>query len=138
MAIFEEVVLTWQGRSYPIPPNMVLRAIAKVEDVLPMADLAQASAKRSYPLAKMAIAYGSLLRMAGAAVTDEEVYRGMFHTDQDEFRTRVVDAMHVLQLLMIPPEFIRSKLNEKKDVAAGPSPAVSSPPATGSSAGTDG
>lgn len=132
MAIFEEVVLVWGDKEYRIPPTGpggVLQAIAAVEEVISMGELGQAAATRDYPIAKMSKAFGRLLRFAGAKVEDDEVYAGMFDDAKDMPR-RVMDTLHTLQLLMIPPKALRG---DGKKPEAGTEAVASSPPATNSS-----
>lgn len=107
MAIFEEVKLTWNGRDFVIPPDQVLPCIAKVEDVLTLAQLWRAMERQALPLAKLAQAYGMVLRHAGAVVSDEDVYAALFTSGEMQARAR--DAVLTLQVMMIPPEHLREK-----------------------------
>jgi hypothetical protein len=114
VAIFEQITLTWKGREYVIPPDNVLRCIAMVEDVLPLGVLAQ-SATGDYKLAKLAAAFAVALRYAGAKVTDEEVYSGMFEGQGADLAAKARAYVFALQAMMIPPEQLRS--SEKTDAA---------------------
>lgn len=109
MATFEEVRLSWNGKDLVIPPNDVLRAIAKVEDVLTLGDLAGFTTKGRLPLAKLAQSFGILLRHAGAQVSDDEVYNGMFTGGGRELQRRAFAAVAALQALMVPPEHLRAE-----------------------------
>lgn len=113
MAIFEPIVLAWNGRDYTIPPDQVMRAIAKVEDVFTMAQLNGHMQRADIPLAKLACAYAAVLRHAGARVTDEEVYDGMFSGGATALQTRALAAMSALLVMMIPPAHLRQKVEEK-------------------------
>jgi hypothetical protein len=62
----EPVTLTWGADEFIIPPNRILVAIARVEDVITFTELADASQRGAYPLGKIASTYGNLLRYAGA------------------------------------------------------------------------
>ena len=122
MPVFEEVRLNWDGQDYVIPPEQVMQCIAKVEDVLTMADLVRAQERGAAPIAKVAIAYGKVLRHAGARVSDEEVYRGMFVGPEQKMRAWA--AVHALLAMMMPPDAVKKILAE--DAPAGKSTAAPS------------
>lgn len=138
MAIFEEVVVVWRENEHRIPPGRVLGAIAVVEDEISMGRLAEANKTSDYPLAKIAKAYGALLRYAGAKATDDEVYAALFDKTQDTFRGNVIDRVHTLLLMMVPPVALREQAPPKKDAAPPTPEVVPSSPATGSSSAPDG
>lgn len=117
MPIFEEVRLSWKGKDYVIPANDVLRAIAKVEDVLTLGELGSARGDGRVPYAKLASAFGALLRHAGASVTDEEVYNDLFSGGPKDLPRSALAAIVTLQTLMIPPEHLRA--TKKADGEAG-------------------
>lgn len=100
MALFDDIKLEWAGKAYTIPANKVLGAIARVEEIVTISDLAQAAKKQTLPLAKLSMAYGSLLRYAGAQVEDDEVYGGMFGSQEEAGRTAT--AIGGLLAMMIP------------------------------------
>lgn len=105
MSIFEQVQLTWEGKSYEIPPDKVMGAIAVVEEVVTLQDLVTYAQKNSHPMSKMARAYGELLRYAGAKVTDEEVYLGMFPGSDNG--GSVIESIGILLTMMIPPNHLK-------------------------------
>ena len=111
MAIFEEVRLTWGGKDYVVPPDRVLRAIAAVEDQLTLGELGRCMVSGTLPLARISMAYGALLRCAGAKVTDDEVYSGLFK--ESRLQQEAMQAVSTLQMLMIPPEHLRKPAPEK-------------------------
>lgn len=78
MSIFDDIRLKWDGVEYVIPHNRVLRAIAAVEEVATFDEFNNFAKRKTAPLAKIAMAYGVLLRFAGANVSDDDVYHGMF------------------------------------------------------------
>ena len=121
MSLFEKIALSWQGREYSIPPDGVMQCIAKIEDVITLAQLHQAVVSQSMPLGKLSMAYGALLRHAGARVTDEDVYAGMFKGG--DMVKRAIEAIHTLQMLMIPPEHLKATAGK---AAAGAPPRVRS------------
>jgi hypothetical protein len=111
MAIFEEVKLSWSGKDYVIPPDRVLQAIAKVEEVLTFGALARCMVSGTLPLARLAMAVGAALRHAGAKLTDDEIYAGLF--EKTETQQRAMTIVLTLQQLMIPPEALRRSVAEK-------------------------
>lgn len=100
MAIFQEVGLSWAGREYTVAPDKVMGLIARIEDIITIDELAGRGVKR----AKLAQAYGSALRYAGAKVTDDEIYAALFSVDAIEATSNAVAG---LIALMIPPEQVR-------------------------------
>lgn len=112
MHLFEEVKLTWGGKEYTIPPDGMLRCIAEIEDVMTLGELANAQGKGRLPLAKLSTAFAIALRHAGASVTNEEVYAGMFEGGGVELRRRSMTAVFMLQAMMIPPESLRAPLGK--------------------------
>lgn len=116
---FEEVRVTWEGREYRIPPDQVLRCIAKIEDVITLAELQRFTAAEQVPFAKIAMAFGAVLRHAGADVNDYAVYRAMFDEATDAEGKPLdstgkflvaVEAVQKLMVLMLPPDYIAKKL----------------------------
>jgi hypothetical protein len=100
MAIFEEVSLRWGGEEYKIEPTKVMGAIARVEEVITLKELGEYAQKGDAPMAKLAMAFASVLRYAGARVSDDEVYAGMFG---GESQTSALASITVLLQMMIPP-----------------------------------
>jgi len=97
--MFEPYELRWRGTTYQIPANRMLGAIASAEEVITLAELARAMQQSAPPLTRIARAYGAVLRYAGAKVTDEEVYIGMFEDPGAD----VLAAASGLLALMVPP-----------------------------------
>jgi hypothetical protein len=118
MAIFEEVRFGWNGREYKIPPDQVMRLLAQIEDVVTMGDLYRYSVSGRPPLAKLATAYGLALRYAGANVSDEEIYVGMFKSKGKELQTTVVRAIQALLSLMVPPAALQELETAAKNAGA--------------------
>lgn len=96
---FDDIKLAWDGRTYTIPSRAVMGAIARVEDVVTLEELRQYTQRRAVPLAKISMAYGAVLRYAGADVDDEAVYASMF---SDGGADRAMDAVLGLLRLMLP------------------------------------
>ena len=107
MGIFNDIKLSWAGRDYTIPAKGVMGAIACIENVVTLVELQRCHETKSPPLSKLCMAYGTVLRYAGAQVNDEEVYAGLFGTAADQ--TTIMESLTVILAMMIPPEAIRSK-----------------------------
>lgn len=101
MGVFDDIRLNWQGTDYVIPANKVMGAIARIEDVITLTEIYEASQQRSVKFSRVASAYGAVLRHAGADVTDEAIYAGMF--DGGNAAAAVRDALTGLLNMMIPP-----------------------------------
>jgi hypothetical protein len=104
MSIFEEVVLSWDGVEYKIDPERVMGAIAKVEEIITLRELSEYAQKGDAPMAKLAMAFASVLRYAGAKVRDEEVYSGMFSGSGQK---SAIGSISVLLQMMIPPSALK-------------------------------
>jgi hypothetical protein len=113
MSIFEEVSLKWGDQEYKIEPTKVMGAIAKIEEVITLKELLDYFQKGDAPIVKLSMAFGSVLRYAGARVTDEEVYAGMF---EDGLQDSIVASIYNLLFMMVPP----SALNKPGKVPAAP------------------
>ena len=103
MASFEDVRLQWAGEDYVIKANRMLGAIARIEDVVTLNELQRFGLRGTAPMAKIAMAYGAVLRYAGAKVTDDEVYAGMFGAGGTSAEA-VVESVSTLVAMMIPPQ----------------------------------
>lgn len=114
--MFNPVVLKWYGAAYTIPANRVLMAIATVENILTLDELHKFVDKSTVPLARIAQAYGALLRFAGGSATDDDVYAGMFGGENAD-PAAVVTA---LLGMMLPPDRIVQKSLQSGDVGKAP------------------
>ena len=98
---FEDIKLGWQDKDYVIPANRVLGAVARIEQHITLHEILAYSERSTAPMAVLAQAYASVLRYAGAQITDEDVYQGMF-TDGDT--TDIVNQLlNGLLGMMLPP-----------------------------------
>jgi len=113
MAVFEAVTFKWKERIYTIPPDQVMRAIAKIEDVLTLSELHRYGLSGTAPIAKLAMAFGAVLRHAGAAVQDDEVYAALFNAGEQQ--EQVMAAIQTLLAMMVPPEHLQQR--QKEDAA---------------------
>lgn len=121
--MFEPINLEWHGKPVSIPANRVLGAIATIEGVMTYNELQDFAMRGAYPAARVAAAYGALLRYAGEVVTDEQVYAGLFA--DEEATELVVGSMRLLMMLMIPPS-LRVGKQVKPVLAPGENPAGNS------------
>lgn len=104
MGAFDDITLEWEGKPYIIKHNRVLGAIARIEDHITFAELSRVGIGKPPPTAKLAMAYATVLRYAGADVTAEDVYQRVFAVAPDEKKVEiVVTAVTVLLAMMIPP-----------------------------------
>lgn len=123
MAVFEEVTLTWNESEYRIAPDHVMGAIARIEDVITLKELGRYAQKQDVPLAKIAMAYGALLRYAGAKAKDDEVYAAMFGSSDTQYA--VIQSVETLLMMMIPPSATAEEASEGEEKK------VNTPPETG-------
>lgn len=114
MSRFEDFVISWKGRDYVIPARSIMAALAKIEDIITLVELQNYMRRGTAPLAKVAQAYGTALRHAGAQVMDEDVYTGMFGDATGVAAEQTNAALMGLLELMVPPEHRR-----KMQAAAG-------------------
>jgi hypothetical protein len=114
MAIFQPVTFGWGGKDYTVPAERALGLIAEIEEVMTFIDLL---VNRDKPnLSKLARAYGAALRYAGARVSDDEVYEGLFNPGK--LFEEVQQAIAVLLAIMTPPS-LASAVNSEADPKSG-------------------
>lgn len=101
MGIFEPVVLSWNGQEYEIAPDRLMGAIATIEDTITLKEVGEYAMKGDAPIAKLSMAYGSVLRYAGCKVKDDEIYVAMFDSGKN---TSVLGCISALLAMMIPPK----------------------------------
>lgn len=102
MSGFNPVEFVWAGSKYVIPAHKVLSAIARVEEVITLHELQRYGNKGSPPLARIAMAYGTVLRFAGCPVTDVQIYEAMFGAG-DAKPEDVIESIVTLIAMMVPP-----------------------------------
>ena len=99
--VFDDITLGWHDKTYVIPADRVLGAVARIEQHITLHEILAYSERGTAPMAVLAQAYASVLRYAGAEITDNEVYAGMF-TDGDT--TQIVSQLlNGLLGMMLPP-----------------------------------
>jgi len=112
MGAFDDIPLEWDGVTYTIPANRVLGAVARIEDIITLHELGEYSARGTAPMGKLAKAYGAVLRYAGADLSDEDVYLGMFSGGVSPEAMMV--AINGLVGIMVPPAEQVAQTQEKK------------------------
>ena len=99
--MFEDIEFRWKGTSYTLRADKVLRAIASIEEVITLHELSTYQNRGTIPAGKISMAYGTLLRMAGARVKDEEVYSSII---QDASSDQMLETTMLLMRMMLPPD----------------------------------
>jgi ribosomal protein L12E/L44/L45/RPP1/RPP2 len=117
MSGFEAVTLKWKGQAFTIPPHRVLGAIACIEEHLTLDVIHRAHEGRHVPAAKVSLAFAAVLRYAGAAVEDVEVYTAIFQPNDSHMQ----QALTALLMMMVPPSLKASA----SDDTSSPQPAQS-------------
>lgn len=123
MSIFENITLEWGGKQFVVPSNRVMGAIARVEEVVTLKELSEfAQAPGGAKFAKLAMAYGTLLRYAGAKIEDEEIYRGLFRRNDDQdVSSTLYASISGLLAMMVPPDVLTSGVSEEETPSGGKS-----------------
>lgn len=101
MKQFEDVTLKWAGVEYTIPADGMMKAIMLIENHVSFEDLS--TNRQHLKRAAVSCAFASVLRYAGAKVTDEEVYVGMF---KQGIKNTTRGAVEALLLMIVPAEAI--------------------------------
>jgi hypothetical protein len=102
MGVFSDFKMSWDGVDYSIPKDRILGAIEIVEDVVTISQIHSMLADpETIKFRKVARAFGELLRYAGAKITDEQVYEGLFSRDKEK-TSSVMVSLFLLLKLMIP------------------------------------
>lgn len=108
--MFKPIQIDWKGKPVTIPANRLLGAVAAIEEVITFNELLNYSQRGAYPAARIAKAYGELLRYAGEQVTDDEIYLGIFGDDVNA--ANVTGSMQLLMMIMVPPSLRDGKSND--------------------------
>jgi hypothetical protein len=125
MRSFADVPVTWEGKKYIIRANQLMQVIARVEGILTFHELNEFTRKRTIATAKVAMAYGVVLRFLGIDVEDETIYLKMFPSTENpgEYEAEVTQAVTGLMALMMPPDNVVESLG---NAAAPEQPGASS------------
>lgn len=121
MAVFEDVVIQWDGRDYTVPEDRVMRLIAKIEDVVTQHELYEYAQRGTMPMGKLSMAYGAALRYAGANVRDDTIYKRILSGEREG--NLVIEALNnLLQMMAVPDDL---DVQEEKATSAKGTPGKS-------------
>lgn len=98
--MFNDITIEWGGVTHTIPANKVLMGIARVEEIITIAEIMRYGKVGAVPLARLAQAYAVLLRYAGFEVTDDAVYLTFVTSGK---AMTVSQALVGIMILMVPP-----------------------------------
>lgn len=112
MGIFQDIILAWQGQEFTVKSNEVMKLIAKVEDVVSLGELTQASGPK---LSRLSEAYAVALSHAGCPVSIEEVYASLFGQGGRDVASKAVSG---LVMMMLPPDTYNPEASGGKPEAA--------------------
>jgi hypothetical protein len=118
MSIFQEIVLEWAGQEFRIAPDKVMGAIATVEEVVTLKEIGDYAQTGNASMSKLAMAYGAVLRYAGATVRDDEVYAGLFKGD---VKSSPMASISNLLMMMIPPAVVQTQGKQEAEPTVGKS-----------------
>lgn len=76
---FNDVALGWQGKTYTLKPTMEI--LNRIEQKVSLSSLAASFAVGAPKLSFVAVAVATMLQIAGADATDEQVYAELLHGD---------------------------------------------------------
>lgn len=120
--VFDPIEITWEGKTLKIPADKVLGAVNKVEEVVTLTKLIKmaevgAGDGTGISVSLLSKAYGSVLRYAGADVTDDHVYVTLLGAG----RMSIEETKHALFLLLqiLLPKTIKAQDRAKQVVASG-------------------
>lgn len=109
MSLFNEVKISWGGETYTIPAKDQMKLVLQLEEALSGGTGKQAIgvllSPEGPPYGILASAFGTMLRFAGAPVSDEEIYLSIV-SDMAESKADVVtktQAAIVAVLSVIAP-----------------------------------
>ena len=94
---FEDFEIEWRGDTYTLPAEVALRTISQIEEVLTLPELAESVKRNALPIARMSMAFGTLLRATGCTDSDERVYQVIISGGL------LVDIAITLMKFMSPP-----------------------------------
>ncbi len=121
MSAFEDIKLEWDGKVYVIRSGNVMRAIARVEDVVTLQELSAFAKRGTAPAAKIALAYASVLEFAGCPASATDVYERMF---QEASQDTIASSVQGLLFMMLPPNMKKLAMgNPQPEKKAAKSPA---------------
>jgi len=98
---FDDVTFGWKGDEFTVPADKMLMLVCKIEDALAGDSGEQALTvlmrRQGPPHARLARAYGTALRYAGAVVGDDEIYLSL----QEDLSKGSADGVAAIQSAVI-------------------------------------
>jgi len=113
MGVFRDLELEWRGTVYKVKAHRVMGAISRIEEVVTLPELREYALRNTAPLAKLSMAFGAVLRYAGANVSDEEVYAASMEDAGGNDSGVLVAVMAIMQI-MIPPASMQAIKDEEE------------------------
>ena len=92
-----DLTLTWDGVQYPVPERRIFALGEEVERIVTLVDIQGWAARPQ--LRRMARSYATMLRFAGARVSDDEVFRAIVSNAEDG--AVVAEAMQALMVALM-------------------------------------
>lgn len=90
-SVFQEITLGWGGKEYRITPNM--RLLNSIEQDISLSRLAHRMGEGDTPISQLAVVVGTMLRHAGADVSDEAVYQEIMTGDKRAIKDMASSVM---------------------------------------------
>ncbi len=100
--VFKDVHIEWEGQEYIIAKDQVIPAICIIEEFFTMQDLINDMTTGKIKVAKLSCCVCAVLNFAGASLSEDEVFRGLYKGK--ETREQITAVIRTLVLMMIPPE----------------------------------
>lgn len=117
--MFNPTTLVWNEKEYLIPANRMMGAIASIEEHITLNELHETSQRRNtIKLASLAGAYAAALQYAGAKVSQEDVYKGIF-AQGGVGSSFIIEAVQTLILMMVPPTSVTKGSEAGSDTPKG-------------------
>lgn len=103
MSLFQEISITWKGQDYSVAPDNIMRMMAQVEDIITLGELLKHNEKGGAPMFKLSMAFGVILRYAGAKASDDEVYGELISGGNN----KSAEITTMLLSMMLPPKALQ-------------------------------
>lgn len=124
MAVFDDVILEWDGKQKTVPAQGVMRMLAKIEDHLTLHEMQTYFSRGTAPMVRVSSAYAAALQHAGFQVSDDEVYARLMSAGAEDDGALALSVIENLQTMMVPPADLDVKKPAKQDAAPGKSRAA--------------
>lgn len=93
-SVFQEITLGWGGKEYRVTPTM--RLLNSIEQDVSLSRLAYRMGEGDVPISQLAMVVATMLRQAGAKVTDEEVYQEIMTGESDSVQAMASSVMQAM------------------------------------------